>query len=106
MTLTHTLYIAALLVTLIGGGSANVQAQDCAPYAVVIKTLASEYGEARVAYGVALGGQGIVEIFATPSGSTFTILIRRTDGIACAAAAGENWQWSAPPKPEDAGRPS
>lgn len=57
----------------------------------VIDLFARKYQEAPVAVGVANVG-GLVEVLATSDGATWTIIVTRPDGWACAVAAGEGWR--------------
>ena len=63
----------------------------CQPRADLVGHLARKYGEAPVAVGLASTG-GLVEVIATPNGSTWTIIVTRPDGWACMVAAGQGWR--------------
>lgn len=73
--------------------------QACAPRADIVAQLASAYGEHRVAAG--LQSPGVIEVFASAETGTWTIIVTRPDGIACAVAAGEAWQADAPKPGQD-----
>jgi hypothetical protein len=71
--------------------AAGAQANPCA-YKIQMEGLfKKKYQEVTVASGVARGGQTIIEIYVSPSG-TFTIIESRADGIACFLATGTDWQ--------------
>lgn len=59
--------------------------------------LASKYGEHPVAAGVAQSG--MVYVTANPETGTFTVLLRRPDGISCILVAGRGWAQHEPAKP-------
>ncbi len=62
----------------------------CAPRDSIVTHLAKKYGETR--RGVGLQNRGsVTEIFASAETGTWTILVTRPDGTACAVAAGEAW---------------
>lgn len=54
--------------------------------------LARGYDESPAALGVAGRGGGLVELFRSPHGETWTLLLVLPDGRACMIAAGEDWQ--------------
>lgn len=60
------------------------------------KRLAEAYGEGVVAMGlIATIGQpatGVMEIFVSPDGSTWTAVVTSVDGKSCIVAAGEAWE--------------
>lgn len=76
----------------------------CIDHESARKQLLEAYGESPVALGVASNG-GLVVVFATPSGSTWTIVVATPQGMSCPVAAGENWQplRPTPLKPKDMG---
>ncbi|MFN3614512.1 MAG: hypothetical protein ACK4WC_08130, partial [Rubrimonas sp.] len=53
-----------------------------------------KYGETRRAAGLQNRGS-VTEIFASEKTGTWTIIVTRPDGVACAVAAGEAWQQEA-----------
>ncbi len=82
----------ALAVALVVGFRATASAQSvCTTRAEVTKQLDSRYSEAPVAIGLAESG-GVIEVFATTDGSTWTIIITMPDGTSCMMAAGEAWE--------------
>jgi hypothetical protein len=71
-------------------------AGPCYPRDAIHAQLAERYGERPVGVGV-MAGQ-LVELLVRPDGASWTILVIRPDGLACPAAAGEDWtDVSAPP---------
>lgn len=64
----------------------------CDDRAAVIKNLHDRWGEEPVGQGESLTGQPpILELFATPNGETWTILLSGSDGKSCLFLAGKNW---------------
>ena len=82
----------ALAVALVVGFRATASAQSlCTTRAEVTKQLDSRYSEAPVAIGLSRNG-GVVEVFSTSDGSTWTMIITMPDGTSCMMAAGEAWE--------------
>jgi len=69
-------------------GIARPDDQKCAPRDVVIQRLAEKYGETRQTIGLS-SGDAIVELYASPSTGSWTIIVTRPDGISCLLAAGD-----------------
>jgi hypothetical protein len=63
----------------------------CPQRQLVTDHLRSKYQEAPVAMGLADNG-GVIEVFATGEGSTWTILITTPDGATCMIASGQGWE--------------
>ncbi len=63
---------------------------SCGPRSAAVNHLKERFGEKIIAAGVGRNGQSVIELFANDLG-TWTILITRTNGIACITANGENW---------------
>ena len=53
--------------------------------------LGSWYSEALVAIGLA-DTAGVVEVFSTGDGSTWTMVLTMPDGMSCVMATGEGWE--------------
>ncbi len=71
---------------------AQVSAQSvCATHARVAKQLESQYAEAPIAIGLVSNG-GVIELFSTRDGSTWTLVMTMPDGRSCAVAAGQGWE--------------
>lgn len=68
--------------------------QNCGPRDQVILRLTTLFGEVR--RGVGLGGESIVEVYASEATGTWTILVTNTRGISCLVAAGQAWETVAP----------
>ncbi len=82
----------ALAVALVVGFRATASAQSvCTTRAEVTKHLDSRYSEAPVAIGLSRNG-GVVEVFSTSDGSTWTMIITMPDGTSCMMTAGEAWE--------------
>lgn len=80
------------LLALLSSLPAQAQAQNlCTNRSEVLGHLANKYSEAPVALGLASNG-GVIEVLASHSGNTWTIIITMPSGISCMLAAGENWE--------------
>jgi len=62
----------------------------CLPHSDITELLDVRFSEARVAGGVASGG-GLVEVFSTADGATWTIVVTSPQGVSCVVSAGESW---------------
>ena len=93
-----TLSIAALLSTLLALPA--LAQENCAPFDQVEAQLAAEFHETRVQQGIVGEGRALLAIFASPNGETWTAVMVRPDGLACMAAAGQDWQTRSDPAPE------
>lgn len=68
----------------------------CVPRDVLIRGLLDSYNERTVAYGIA-GDGTLLEIFASPDGSSFTVVKTGVQGYACIVDTGVGWwmgRWS------------
>lgn len=65
-------------------------ARLCLPHGDIAELLNTRYAEARIAIGVAEGG-GLLEVFSTVDGTTWTIVVTSPQGISCVVSAGEGW---------------
>lgn len=54
--------------------------------------LAQEFQEVRVHQGIGPEGSHMLAIFASPEGKTWTAVIVKSDGMACIADGGTDWQ--------------
>ncbi len=63
----------------------------CAKHAEVVKQLGGQHAESQVALGLAANG-GVVEIYSTEDGATWTMVITMQNGITCMMASGEAWE--------------
>lgn len=86
----HTQIILALAA--IGSAFAgNALAQQvCGPHDVFAERLGTTYQEGRKGVGLTADGR-ILELYVSKSG-TWSVLLVRTDGVACVATIGESWQ--------------
>ena len=86
--------IAAFGATLLSGivlAGLPVYAQSAAlPRADVVELLDAQYAEAQTAVGVTQEG-GVVEVFTSQDGSTWTLVLTKPDGTSRVIAAGETW---------------
>lgn len=64
----------------------------CAPFDQVEAMLGQTYHETRVQQSLGDEGKYMLVIFASPNGETWTAAMVRSDGMACLAAAGTDWQ--------------
>ena len=71
--------------------AAAQQQAACAKRGDDLKHLSSKYTEAPVALGLANNG-GVVEVFSSQKGNSWTIIITMPNGPTCMVAAGENWE--------------
>jgi hypothetical protein len=78
------------LITLLAAGEAFA-AGTCPQRANVTEYLAKNYHEAPVAMGLANNG-GVIEIFSSGDGTTWTILLTMPNGQTCMVAAGTGWE--------------
>ena len=58
----------------------------------IAEKLNKKHDEQSVAVGLGNNG-GLLEIFASPNGETWSIIISNTKGRACIIAAGEGWRY-------------
>ncbi len=80
-----TLLIAIILTAL----PASAQS-GALPRADVVDQLGARYAEVQKAVGVTDDG-GVIEVFATDDGSTWTLVLTKPDGTSRVIAAGEIW---------------
>ena len=85
------------LTALVAVSSVAAQAQVvCGARDALVAALARTYGEQPRVRALTAGGS-MLEVFAAPGGSTWTILITAPNGRACIASAGEAWTPALPP---------
>jgi len=63
----------------------------CAKHAEVVKQLGGQHAESQAAWGLAANG-GVVAIYSTEGGATWTMVITMPNGITCMMASGEAWE--------------
>ncbi len=74
--------------------SQNANAQQrptCAERQVVVERLQAGYGEVRQSIGLGQNNS-VVEMFASPSSGTWTIVVTSSTGISCLFASGISWE--------------
>lgn len=57
----------------------------------LVKHLTGQYQEAPAAVGIAYNGT-LLEVFASKSGETWTVMLTMPNGISCMVASGQQWQ--------------
>lgn len=72
------------------------QNRPCADRSKVIARLAERYGETLQSLGLN-DDSSVLEVYASEDTGTWTILITRTDGMACLIASGQAWEKLARP---------
>ncbi len=72
-------------------GTPTMAQMACDKPAAVANHLKRKYQEAPVALGLSNDG-GLVELFTTRNGETWTLMITYPWGLACLLQAGENWE--------------
>lgn len=81
-------YLLALCAALAAGQAAAQANSNCAPRAVVVDRLASQFGESRQSMGLGSNNQ-VVEIFASTETGSWTIVVSTAAGMSCVVAAGQ-----------------
>jgi hypothetical protein len=76
--------VAAVAAPAVAGGT------YCAERSQIAERLTSGYSEQLVGGGMQ-SQNGLIEIWTTPAGETWTILMTRPDGISCVMASGTDW---------------
>jgi hypothetical protein len=72
-------------------------ASQCGDYVDIAKQLRAQFGEERMAMGVAADGLSALALFVSPKGETFTIVSVAPAGPACVVASGKSWERFLPP---------
>lgn len=82
----------SLALALTGLTAAPVQAGPtfCAERAQIAERLETRFAEQLVGGGLQ-SQDGVVEIWTTATGATWTILMTRPDGVSCVMATGTDW---------------
>lgn len=73
------------------------QPQPCGPRDQVEKRIWKQYGESVIGAGIVPGGT--LYVTANPTTGTFTILLRRPDGMACVLMGGTGFAQGEPKTP-------
>ncbi len=69
----------------------------CFERGALIKHLDGKFSEAPVAAGLAANGS-VLEVFTSPDGVTWTIVLTQPNGATCVMASGESWMGIPLPK--------
>jgi len=80
----------ALLLNMASGAHAQGSA-PCTTRTRMVEQLGGRYAETPVAMGLASNG-GLVELFTSSDGATWTVIVTIPGGQSCIVAAGELWQ--------------
>jgi hypothetical protein len=84
-----SLGLGGLLLT---SQNANAQQQQaCADRQMVVERLQSRYGEVRQSIGLGQNNS-VVEMFASTTTGTWTIVVTTAGGVSCLVASGESWE--------------
>lgn len=85
--------LACLTMTaaLTASATGALAATACANRTTVVERLASRYGETLQSMGLHRDNS-VIEVYASNSTGTWTILVTRPDGVACLLASGEMWE--------------
>ncbi|MBL6927819.1 MAG: hypothetical protein ISR44_01495 [Rhodospirillales bacterium] len=95
-SVTRLVGAAALAFTLLLGAHTPASAQvACAKHADLVEQLGTKHAEAPIGIGLASNG-GIVQVFSSEDGVTWTIVMTMPNGISCLMAAGESWELISP----------
>ena len=87
-----TLVVLAAFTMFVARPSVAQQQQPaCTDRTDVVDHLSQRYSEKPVAMGMANNG-GVIEILASKSGVSWTIILTMPNGMTCMIAAGENWE--------------
>jgi hypothetical protein len=84
-----TLGIAAM--GLIAAPASSASGASCGERTQVLAELAKQFSEAPIAMGLSDRG-GVVELFNSPAGDTWTILITLPNGKSCMVLSGAGWE--------------
>ncbi len=82
----------ALLALLALSTPALSQPVACSTYIGLRDSLKNRFQETAIGGGITASAKTIIQVFASPSGKTFTVLSIQADGLACIIAAGRDWQ--------------
>ena len=65
--------------------------RDCNFHDTMVKSLKDNWDESVVGMGINNAG-ALVELFISPEGETYTIVVVRPDGWACVVTTGKDWK--------------
>ena len=83
--------VIAFGVIAAGVAPAFSQGSSCAERTLIVERLSEKYGETRQSAGLNQNN-GMVEVFASDTTGTWTILVTMPNGMSCLMAAGKAWQ--------------
>ncbi len=90
---------AALFIALIAASPALAQTEvlelTCTSREAVVKFLGEKHGE-RVTVRGFIDEASLLEVFSTPDGATWTVVLTLASGRSCMVASGENWEKVSP----------
>ena len=96
LALTAIMGLVLAVMVLLSTTPATAQTVEHDSFAVsrdeIVSQLDKRFQEAPVAGGIASNGT-ILEVFATPDGRTWTIIMTRPDGRSTVIAEGEGWSF-------------
>jgi hypothetical protein len=93
-----TLGLGGLLLATQNAFAQGQPNRNCAPRALVVERLASQFGESRQSIGLG-GNSQVVEVFASAETGTWTIVVSTPAGLSCVVAAGEAFENLSEPLP-------
>lgn len=79
-----------LCISVGAGGHAALATAACAPRDDLVRWLADRHGETPIAAGQGDNGQ-LVEVFASPQRTTWSIIATLPDGTSCFVVTGQSW---------------
>src|SRR6056297_150355 len=88
--ISKSLSMTAALACL-AAGPAVAQSAQCAPRDTVVQRLAEAYGETRQSMGLG-ANNAVVEVFASATSGSWTIIVTGPGGITCLIAAGHAFE--------------
>jgi hypothetical protein len=101
---TTAAWVLVVVLLTIAYATAPSRSQDvppgCAPRVILEQRIAKDYGESIVGAGVT--PVGVLYVTANPTTQTFSVIVRRADGLACLIGGGKGWATTDPSVP---GRP-
>ncbi len=96
LALTAVMSLVLAVMVLLSSHQAMAQSAVEQPYGLsrdeIVAELDARYEEAPVAGGITANGT-ILEVFASPDGRSWTIIVTRPDGMSSVIAEGEGWSF-------------
>ncbi|MCP5372749.1 MAG: hypothetical protein H6907_13545 [Hyphomicrobiales bacterium] len=89
--MVKTLALAAAVILAAGPAAGGADLPACGQRSQVVDGLSRVYEELPLGLGVT-GSGGVVEVLASPTGGTWSIIVTWPDGRSCLVAAGNGWQ--------------